>query len=718
MSVDYRSMGLTDGEWKKIVNELGREPNLTETGIISVMWSEHCSYKNSRKHLKRFPTKGSAILQGPGENAGVVDIGDDMAATFKVESHNHPSAVEPYEGAATGVGGILRDIFTMGARPIASFDSLRFGDLSKPENRHIAQGVVSGIAGYGNCIGVPTVGGEFFSDSAFDENPLVNVCALGIMKKDALRKAIAGGPGNHVYIVGSSTGRDGIHGATFASDELSDERVEDRASVQAGDPFAEKMLLEACLELYQHDYIVGIQDMGAAGITCSTFEMSEKGQCGMDVELDRIPQREPDMSPYEIMLSESQERMLMVVKQGFEDEVEAIFNKWDVHVERVGEVIPEKEVIIRKSEKIVARLPVDFVVNGFPVYDREYVRPKYLDNIDLDINNIPEKNIEDSFKTLLASPNICSKKSVFRQYDHQVQLNTLVKPGEGDAAVLRLKDSKKALSFSIDCNSRHCFIDPYLGAKEAVFEAARNLVMTGAKPIAATDGLNFGNPMDKEVYWQFVKCVDGIIDACNSLETPITGGNVSFYNQSGDKAVYPTPVIGMLGLIEDRENTRKMAFKKGNLIGMLGKPVENLGGSEFLKAIHNKVNGPIYDFDSESELLLNSFILQNIEHIDSLHDVADGGLVSAIYECAYHGNTGVDIDIEYPFRKDAYLFSEAFGRVIFSADKDGFEKIREKAKDSGIFFTKLGKCEGERFKINDDIDLDMKELNDIYIRSL
>jgi len=612
MSVDYRSMGLTDGEWKKIVNELGREPNLTETGIISVMWSEHCSYKNSRKHLKRFPTKGSAILQGPGENAGVVDIGDDMAATFKVESHNHPSAVEPYEGAATGVGGILRDIFTMGARPIASFDSLRFGDLSKPENRHIAQGVVSGIAGYGNCIGVPTVGGEFFSDSAFDENPLVNVCALGIMKKDALRKAIAGGPGNHVYIVGSSTGRDGIHGATFASDELSDERVEDRASVQAGDPFAEKMLLEACLELYQHDYIVGIQDMGAAGITCSTFEMSEKGQCGMDVELDRIPQREPDMSPYEIMLSESQERMLMVVKQGFEDEVEAIFNKWDVHVERVGEVIPEKEVIIRKSEKIVARLPVDFVVNGFPVYDREYVRPKYLDNIDLDINNIPEKNIEDSFKTLLASPNICSKKSVFRQYDHQVQLNTLVKPGEGDAAVLRLKDSKKALSFSIDCNSRHCFIDPYLGAKEAVFEAARNLVMTGAKPIAATDGLNFGNPMDKEVYWQFVKCVDGIIDACNSLETPITGGNVSFYNQSGDKAVYPTPVIGMLGLIEDRENTRKMAFKKGNLIGMLGKPVENLGGSEFLKAIHNKVNGPIYDFDSESELLLNSFILQNI----------------------------------------------------------------------------------------------------------
>ncbi|MFA7577537.1 MAG: phosphoribosylformylglycinamidine synthase subunit PurL, partial [Candidatus Muiribacteriota bacterium] len=629
MAVDYKKMGITDHEWKSIVDFLGREPNLTETGIISVMWSEHCSYKNSKKHLRRFPTEGSQILQGPGENAGVVDIGDGWAVTFKVESHNHPSAVEPYQGAATGVGGILRDIFTMGARPVAVLDSLRFGSLNIPKNRHIFEGVIDGIAGYGNCIGVPTVGGEIYVDEAYNENPLVNVLAAGIMRHEDLRKGTAKGENYPVYIVGSATGRDGIHGATFASDELSDDSIEDRASVQVGDPFGEKLLLEACLELYKYDYIVGIQDMGAAGITCSTFEMSLRGDSGMDVELDLVPQREPNMTPYEIMLSESQERMLMVVKPGFEEKVEEIFNKWDVSIAKIGKVTNDKKVTIRKSGKIEAELPVEFVVEGFPVYDREEKEPEYFKNINMtqkEFEILPEENFENVFKKMLESKNLCSRKGVFEQYDHQVQLNTLKKPATSDAAVLRVKETEKAFGLTADCNSRYCYIDPYNGARLSMLESARNLVAAGLKPVAITDGLNFGNPLDPEVYYQFVKCIDGIIEICKELQTPVTGGNVSFYNQSGKKAIYPTPIIGMLGLTDNYKNIKGIAFKKGEEIGLIEDFSDEIGGSEYLKEIHGLVKGPLPKVDVKKDKKTMNFILENLKMFSSIHDVSEGGI--------------------------------------------------------------------------------------------
>lgn len=720
MSKHYKEMGINELEWKKILQTLNREPNFTETGIISVMWSEHCSYKNSRMHLKRFPVSGDCILQGPGENAGIVDIGDDIAITFKVESHNHPSAVEPYEGAATGVGGILRDIFTMGARPIACLDSLRFGDLSIPKNRHILEGVVDGIAGYGNCIGVPTVGGEVYVDKAYNENPLVNVMAVGVMKHSDIRTGKASGEGNPVYIVGSSTGRDGIHGATFASDELSDSSIEDRSSVQAGDPFTEKMLLEACLELYKQDYIIGIQDMGAAGLTCSTFEMSHRGNCGMEIELSKVPQREPNMSSYEIMLSESQERMLVVVKPEFTEEFENIFKKWDVHVEKIGKVIKDKKVIVTHDEKIVAQLPVDFVVDGFPRYEREYKIPEYLKSIDVENleHTIELKDIEESFKRLLGSNNIVSKRSIFEQYDHEVQLNTLKRPQSSDSAVLRIKGTDKAISVTTDCNSKYCYIDPFKGAAMAVFEAARNIVCSGARPLAITDGLNFGNPYDPEVYYQFKNCIDGIIYACEKLNTPVTGGNVSFYNQSGKKAIYPTPIIGMLGLIENRKNVKGNAFKKGEYIALLGENQNNIAGSEFLSVVHNKICGPLPELNPEKEIALFDLLLNNPDLFNSSHDISEGGLITSLFESAYSGNTGVSIDIDFPFRKDVFLFSEAPGRVLISFDKENLQKIENKCKEKKIPFMLLGKCEKNNFRINQDIDISMKKLSEIFERGL
>ncbi|MFW5782072.1 MAG: AIR synthase-related protein, partial [Candidatus Muiribacteriaceae bacterium] len=489
-------------------------------------------------------------------------------------------------------------------------------------------------------------------------------------------------------------------------------------SVQAGDPFTEKMLLEACLELYQYDYIVGIQDMGAAGITCSTFEMSERGGCGMDVELDRVPQREPDMTPYEIMLSESQERMLMVVKPGCEKKVENIFRKWDLHVEKIGHVIEENRVIVREHGEIVADLPVDFVVNGFPVYDREYREPDYYKNIKTDTAELPEKEVGESLRTLLQSPNLVSRKEVFRQYDHQVQLNTMVGPGRGDAAVLRLKGTEKALAFTVDCNSRRCYIDPEIGSRQAVFEASRNLVCSGARPVAVTDGLNFGNPKDPGVYWQFVKSVDGIIAGCNALNTPVTGGNVSFYNQSGKKAVYPTPVIGMLGIIEDRRNAKDMAFRKGHVIGMLGESHPEIGGSEYAAFVHGKVCGPLYDFDMEIEIRINDLILEHIALFSSLHDVSDGGLALALFESAFCGGVGIEVDCDIPFRKDMFFFSESFGRVIFSAAEEDFRKITESCIDRNIAVRRLGMVCGDTYSIKDICDIPMSDLTEIYMRGL
>ncbi|MCK9225305.1 MAG: phosphoribosylformylglycinamidine synthase subunit PurL [Candidatus Muirbacterium halophilum] len=718
-SADYIKMGLTHSEWQLITKKLGRIPNRTETGIISVMWSEHCSYKNSRIHLKRFPVKGDCILQGPGENAGIVDFGDDIAITFKIESHNHPSAVEPYEGAATGVGGILRDIFTMGARPIAVMDSLRFGNMDNPKNRHIFEGVISGISGYGNCVGIPTVGGETYFDECYNENPLVNVLACGVMKKNDIRKGIAQGKDNPVYIVGSSTGRDGIHGATFASDELSDNSIDDRSSVQAGDPFGEKMVMEACLELYKYDYIIGIQDMGAAGITCSTFEMSHRGNAGMEIELSLVPQRELNMDSYDIMLSESQERMLVVVKPEYEKEFIEIFQKWDVHVEKIGKVIDEKIVKVFHNGKLEACLPVDFVVDGFPVYNREYKIPEYIKNINSKNNfiNILEGDFSESFKKMLGSPNIISKKNIWTQYDYEVGLRTIVKPGKADASVLKLKESSKLVALSTDCNSRYCYINPFIGAERAVLESARNIICTGGKPLAITDGLNFGNPMDAEVFWQFKYCIDGIINACENLNTPVTGGNVSFYNQNKNKAIYPTPIIGMLGIVDKIENIKTLEFSKGKKIGMLGKSDNNIGGSEFLKVIYQKVLGPLTNIDWDYEKKLNNFILENLKMFSSLHDVSDGGLAIALFESAYYGKTGIKVNIETDNNIEKTMFSETSGRVIFCADNENFESLRKLSQTKNIPFTELGICEGDNFKIN-NFEFNMKEISKIFERGI
>ncbi|MGM0608362.1 MAG: phosphoribosylformylglycinamidine synthase subunit PurL [Candidatus Muiribacteriota bacterium] len=710
MKTDYKKMGLTEKEWNKINSFLKREPNLTETGIISVMWSEHCSYKNSKKHLKKFPVEGENILQGPGENAGIVDIGDELAVTFKIESHNHPSAVEPYQGAATGVGGILRDIFTMGARPFSILNSLRFGSLQLPENRHIFEGVVSGIAGYGNCMGVPTVGGEIYFNKCYNTNPLVNVMAAGLIKHNQIKRSAASGVGYPVFIVGSKTGRDGIHGATFASDELSDNSIEDRASVQVGDPFMEKLLMEACLELFKYDYITGIQDMGAAGLTCSTFEMAHKAKGGMEINLNYVPQREENMTPYEIMLSESQERMLMVVKPGFEEKVKQIFNKWDVNIAEIGKVIENNEVIIKNGKKIVASLPVDFVVEGFPVYHREEKKPSYMGSINLQKNEIEElpcRNIQTSLKILLNSPDLKSREEVYSQYDYQVGANTLKKPGEADSACIRIRGTNKAVGMTTDCNSIYCYIDPYMGAKMAVYESARNLAASGLKPLAVTNCLNFGNPLEPEVYYQFAKCTDGIADACRELNTPVTGGNVSFYNQNQKKAVHPTPVIGMVGMTEDFNSLKSNSIKKDMIVGLIGKNYCNIGGSQYLKNIFNMEKGPLIPVDVEEEKKLILFILENISLFGGIHDVSEGGIACCLYESLKKGETGAKLQFEYDFRKDFYLFSESPGRYIFGAYARDFANLEKKADEFDVELKKLGIAVGKNLIINDEINLEI-----------
>ncbi len=564
--------GLTAAEFDEIIKRLGRVPNFTELGIYSVMWSEHCSYKNSIKLLKTLPRSGGRLLVGAGEeNAGLVDIGDGLAIAFKIESHNHPSAVEPYQGAATGVGGILRDIFTMGARPIAALNSLRFGSLSDDRTRFLFNGVVEGIADYGNCFGVPTVGGEVYFDECYQGNPLVNAMAVGIVKHGMTASATAEGEGNPVIIVGSSTGRDGIHGATFASEEISEKSEAKRPSVQVGDPFTEKLLLEATLEVIRKGYIVGIQDMGAAGISCSTTEMSAKGNHGMDIDLDKVPLRETGMTAYEIMLSESQERMLVVAKKEFEKEIKEVFEKWDLHCETIGVVTKDRKVKINYQGALKADLdPYDLVLGGgAPQYDRETKRPAYLDETNkFDKNAVPApSDLKSAVLKVLSSPVIASKKWVYRQYDSMVRTNTVLGPGMSDAAVLYIKETNKAIAVKTDCNSRFVYLDPYEGGKSAVAEAARNVVCTGAVPLAITNCLNFGNPYKPEIYWQFTEAVRGMGDACRFFETPVTGGNVSFYNEAPTSAVYPTPVIGMLGLIEDRNHITGMQFRnEGDLI--------------------------------------------------------------------------------------------------------------------------------------------------------
>ena len=629
--------GLNKEEWEKILKILGRTPTFTELGVFSVMWSEHCSYKNSIAQLKTLPRSGGRLLVGAGEeNAGLVDIGDDLAVAFKIESHNHPSAVEPYQGAATGVGGIMRDIFTMGARPIASLNSLRFGSLKDARTRFLFDGVVRGIGDYGNSFGVPTVAGEVYFDESYQGNPLVNAMAVGIVNKKHVASATSKGVGNPIMIVGSSTGRDGIHGATFASEEISEKSEAKRPSVQVGDPFTEKLLLEATLEIIKNDWLIGIQDMGAAGISCSTSEMSAKGESGMKINLDKVPLREKGMTAYEIMLSESQERMLCCVKKGYEDRVKNVFEKWDLHCEIIGEVTGDGLLHIDyQGERKATLPPFDLVLGGgAPVYTREQTEPAYLkETRKFDQNSLPEpKDLKETFLKVFSSPNIVSKQWVYHQYDSMVRTNTIVGPG-CDAAVILIKGTNKALAIKTDCNSRYVYLNPKEGTKIAVAESARNIVCSGGVPLAITNCLNFGNPYKPEVYWQFAQAIAGMGEACRHFETPVTGGNVSFYNESPETAVYPTPTIGMVGLVEDLKHITTSFFKdEGDVIYLLGEDKEELGGSEYAKVIHKKVAGDSPQINLDEEKRLQDTLLNLIRKglIKSAHDVSEGGIVSAI----------------------------------------------------------------------------------------
>jgi phosphoribosylformylglycinamidine synthase len=727
--------GLTDDEYQKIVERLGREPNLTELGMFSVMWSEHCSYKSSRVHLKKLPTVGPRVVQGPGENAGAVDIGDGLCAVFKMESHNHPSFIEPYQGAATGVGGILRDIFTMGARPIALLDSLRFGLLDRPHNRELVKGVVAGIAGYGNCVGVPTVGGEMVFNEIYTNNPLVNVLCLGIAKKDRLFKGVAAGVGNPVVYVGSKTGRDGIHGATMASGSFDEHAVTKRPTVQVGDPFTEKLLLEACLELMDADLLVGIQDMGAAGLTSAAAEMAARAGSGIELELSRVPRREPGMTPYEVMLSESQERMLLVVKQGCEKDVLRICRKWELDGAVVGWVTGDGMLRVKEHGTVVAEVPVSALVGESPTYERPFAPPgyqEYLQALNLDALREP-KDYTAILLALLASPTIASKRWVYEQYDHMVQTNTIVRPGS-DAAVLRIKGTNKALAITTDGNGRYCMLHPYLGAMIAVAEAARNLACAGAEPIGLTDCLNFGNPERSEVMWQFVLTIEGLADACKALNVPVVSGNVSFYNETKGLNIYPTPIVGMVGLIEPADTVMTQWFKQeGDAIILLGTTQEELGGTEYLRVVHHREQGTPPLLNLETERALHACVLRLIREglVRSAHDCSEGGLAVALAECCVSSPStplGAVVRIGGPpIRRDALLFGESQSRVVVSVSPDVVDRVLTVAERFGVPASRIGTVGGTRFTIDVEaagsaqacrIDVDLPTLSEVWTNSL
>jgi phosphoribosylformylglycinamidine synthase II len=703
--------GVTADEYARIVQLLGREPNLTELGIFSVMWSEHCSYKSSRVHLKTLPTSGPRVLQGPGENAGAVDIGNGLAAVFKIESHNHPSFIEPYQGAATGVGGIIRDIFTMGARPIALLNSLRFGPLDTVQNRRILEGVVGGIGGYGNSIGIPTVGGEVAFDESYSGNPLVNVFCLGIARHDDLIKGTASGEGNPVYYVGAKTGRDGIHGATMASAEFDDKSQEKRPAVQVGDPFTEKLLLEACLEVMTTGALVGIQDMGAAGLTCSTSEMGSRGGVGIEIDVKYVPQRETGMTPYEIMLSESQERMLMVVKRGREHEVEEIFEKWDLHAVRIGEVKSESTLVVREGGHVAAKIPNRALTDEAPVYNRPTARPEWLDEAArLDLSSIqPAKEASATLVTLLASPTIASKHWIYRQYDHMVRTNTIVLPGLG-CGVVRVKGTASALAMSVDGNGRFGYLNPREGAKLAVAEAARNVACAGALPIGATNNLNFGNPEKPEIMWQFAEAVAGIGEACRALDIPITGGNVSLYNETDGKAILPTPVLGVVGVLEDASKVVTRTFKRaGTSVILLGASRGELGGSEYLKTLHGLIRGAVPALDLDAERRLQALLVDLASNglVLSAHDCAEGGLAVTLAECTFDSNgIGVEVDVASAgdglpegWSIDATLFGESPSRVVVSTGLNQVDALLAAAGAARVPAAVIGTTRGGRLVI-------------------
>jgi phosphoribosylformylglycinamidine synthase len=708
----YKEMGLTSEEYEQVKGHLGRLPNWTEVGIYSVMWSEHCSYKNSKPLLRKFPTTGPRILLGPGEGAGVIDIGDDQAVVFKIESHNHPSAVEPFQGAATGVGGIIRDVFSMGARPVALLNSLRFGDLDSPQVRYLFDNVVAGIAHYGNCIGIPTVGGEVVFDNAYDGNPLVNAMCVGVINHGDLQKGVAVGAGNPVIYVGASTGRDGIHGATFASEELNEESEEKRSAVQVGDPFMEKLLLEACLEMVEQNMLLGIQDMGAAGLTCSSAEMAAKGAQGLDLNLDLVPQRETGMTSYEIMLSESQERMLLVVEKGREAEVMAICDKWGLQSAVIGQVTDGNQYRLFQHGELVADIPVNTLVDDAPVYVREEKVPAYFEeNETVDPAGVL-KNIDanEAIVKILQSPNMASKKYVYQQYDYMVRTSTAVRPGS-DAAVVVIRGTEKALAMSTDGNSRYVYLDPVNGGRIAVAESARNVICSGAEPLGITDCLNFGSPEKPEVYWQLSKAIDGMSEMCEVLQTPVVGGNVSLYNETKGQPIYPTPVVGMVGLIEKREHITTQAFKQaGDVLLLLGDTAIELGGSELQQAYTGKIAGRAPVLDSEKEKALQQAVLTVIRQglVQSAHDVSEGGLALAVAESCISGKLGAKVQVETNDDATHFLFSETQSRILLSVSQNKVEQLKKELESFQVPVRVIGQVsEGNlEVRVNDQLVID------------
>jgi phosphoribosylformylglycinamidine synthase len=721
--------GLTPEEFERIRKILGREPNFTELGIFSVMWSEHCSYKNSRKELRKFPTTGPNILVKAGEeNAGVVDIGDGWAIAFKIESHNHPSAIEPFQGAATGVGGIIRDIFTMGARPEFCLNSLRFGPIIEPvgqdsaelaksqiqSNRRLFTGVVSGIAHYGNCIGIPTIGGEIYFDESFEGNPLVNVFCLGVLRHDQLARGTARGVGNPVFYVGAETGRDGLAGAAFASRELTEESREDRPAVQVGDPFKEKLLLEACLELLARGAVAGIQDMGAAGLTCSTCETASRGDSGIEIDLAKVPKREPGMTPYEILLSESQERMLIIARRGKENLVREIFDKWDVPCAEIGRVTDDGMMRVRNNGSVAAEIPAKPLAEEAPLYSREAKPPARAPLTDRSFNDLPKIDNHEALRQMLRDPTIASKNWVYRQYDHTVRTGTVVKPGS-DAAVFFVRYANKILAATTDCNSLYCRLDPREGGKIAVAEAARNLTCSGAKPLAVTDNLNFGNPYKPENFWQLREAVEGIAEACRAFDTPVAGGNVSLYNESPAGVVDPTPTVAMVGLIDSERHITTQWFKKdGDAIFLIGEIGNEIGGSQFLKVCHGLKQGPLPVVDLAHEIKVQTAVRDLIHQglVKSAHDCSEGGLAVALAECCFNPErlfgaeinlahaSGLQTDQSRKLEACATLFNESQSRIVISIAAADLERTMSTLGKQSIPFHQLGKVAGNELRIS------------------
>lgn len=699
----YKQFGVSEDEYAKICGFLGRKPNYVEIGVFSVMWSEHCSYKNSKPVLRKFPVTGPRVLMGPGEGAGIVDIGDNQAVVFKIESHNHPSAIEPYQGAATGVGGIIRDIFSMGARPVALLNSLRFGRLESEGVKYLFEHVVSGIAGYGNCIGIPTVGGEVMFDESYEGNPLVNAMCVGLIDHDKIQKGVAQGVGNPVFYVGPATGRDGIHGATFASEELTAESEAKRSAVQVGDPFMEKLVLEATLDLINSGIVVGIQDMGAAGLTCSSSEMASKAGNGMELYLDEVPQREEGMTPYEMMLSESQERMLFVVKPEHEEQARAIFAKWGLDCFKVGKVTDDGNLKLFHKGEMVGCMPVTALVDECPVYNKPSAEPAYYrENAGIDATRYPEvTNLEEALLKVLASPTVANKEWVYNQYDYMVRTATYVRPGS-DAAVVAVPGTRKALAMTTDCNGRYVYLDPEMGGAIALAEAARNIVCTGAEPLAITDNLNFGSPEKPEIFWQLEKSVDGMAEACRRLNTPVIGGNVSLYNENAKGAIYPTPVVGMVGLVHDTDHITTQGFKQeGDVILLLGETRAELGGSEFQYAVHGVTEGrpPVLDLDVEKKLLDGVLSAIQTGLVASAHDLSDGGLAAALAESAISGRIGAEVDVAADLRPDHALFSESQSRILLTAKPDQAQALADHLSAAGIPVQTIGTVQGSTLTI-------------------